>query len=325
MATQSLDTSKIRDRARRYARITSSGIPDNHVNDLINEGIKQFAMDVYGLPTENYIDLAAKFDLRSNMALNLEIIGGTDALSATDITIGQSRDDTNGSQVATDLQTAIQAAGASNTTVAWDKYYLKISAPSNTTSIEVDEPTDSHYIDGTELWFGKASKETDTTWTGNFPPDCTMEASMPSDFFKIEYVEWDRRTLDPQPRPMFLSPGLTGTPMYYNVRGRKIKLYPVPTVQALFYIEYKEIPEEMTTFETAMPANIPNEFHNAIAYWVASELLKENHEDAQAIKRYADYWRMRNKYLVNYHNQITETSRRRQGLTYDVKSQSEAV
>jgi hypothetical protein len=103
---------EIRDYARRLARMTDLAAPDTHVNTLINEGIKAFAVDVFGLPLRSYPVLAAKFDLRTTMGFNLTITGSANNnIAATDICVTSAdADDQTGAQVATMLQAQIRAA-----------------------------------------------------------------------------------------------------------------------------------------------------------------------------------------------------------------------
>ena len=115
---------------------------------------------------------------------------------------------------------------------------------------------------------------------------------------------------------------LTGTPIYYNVRGNKIRLIPVPPEQKKFYIEYKGTPTEVTPPTTASTVpDIPAKYQSAIAYWVAYQLLLGDFEDDLANRRYAEYKRIVNQYKMDYSNNATETrSQGYQWLWYNVES-----
>lgn len=295
------------DQARRYSRTTSSGIPDSHVSDLINDALYAIGDDVFGFPAEEYITLAGAWDLQTNMAISVTVTGGSNDITATDVAIvGTDAFDQTGAQVATALQSNIIAAGASDVTVAYDSNNFAFTiTDAGATAITVTSPSGNQYIDAVAMLFGGATSEQDGTWTGGFPEDCTIEASLPSDFMKMEYVEWDGRRLFSAPGWAAVSPQSPGTPLYYYIRGAKIRLWPVPTGQKLFHIRYKKYPAELSA-DTNIPSELPTPYHKGIAYWVAAEMCSENWDQEEHDRLFNKYLLYRNRYLTNYANQHTD-------------------
>lgn len=235
----------VREQARRYSRVTSTQADDEQVDLLLACSINEFAMDVGGVPVEDNIAIAAKFTTETNMAVRITVVGGTGEMAATDVLItGTARNETTGTQVATDFQTNLQAAVGTSMTVTWSNFYFTIDTL-DATSITFEAPTTTTYVDARDLLGLPTSPTlTDYSFDGNFPTDCTMEATLPTDIIQIERVEWDNNLLRPLPRNYFVSPESSGTPCYYNVRGDNIRLYPTPTTDKLLHIEYRGLPSE---------------------------------------------------------------------------------
>jgi len=232
-----------RAQARRYSRVSSTGASNTQVDNLIQESIDEFATDVDGFPTEEYLSIAARFDTKTNYAVRITIAGGSNPMVATDVLItGTARANTTGTIVASDFQTTLQAAVGASPTVTWSNFYFTVDTL-DATSITYEAPTTTTYVDAREL-LGLTGTPTlsDFSHDGNFPEDCTMEATIPSDAFKVERVEWDQLKLYELPPRYFMSPEASGDPIYYRVRGREIRLYPSPSRQELFHMEYKGAP-----------------------------------------------------------------------------------
>jgi hypothetical protein len=238
-------------RVRRHSRTDSTGKSDAEIVDAINEAQKAWGKDVYDMVKEGYLTVAPMFDTATNFAIRLTITGGTDALAAGDIAItGTARTDVTGTQVATDLQTTIQAAGATNTTVAWSTTTWKftITAPADTTSVTLAAPSGITYINALPLLGLDADTTVGYVITDSIPTDCTVETDLPSDFIRIlSPVEWNDRPLAEGHWSMFASPQHSGKPSLYAIRDKKIRLYPYPTSQEKFHIWYTYLP---TTFAT---------------------------------------------------------------------------
>lgn len=233
----------VRAQARRYARVSSTQASDAQVNLLMQDSIDEMANDVDGFPTEAYLSIAAKFDTKTNYAVRVTTTGGDDAMAATDVLItGTARTGTTGTVVASDFQATLRSAIGNLITCTWANFAFTIDTLDATT-ITFDAPTDVAYVDARDLLGLPASPTlSDFSFTGNFPQDCTMEATIPSDAFKVERVEWDYNLLDELPPSHFMSPEASGDPAYYRVRGREIRLTPSPLRQKSFHIEYRGAP-----------------------------------------------------------------------------------
>ena len=317
---------RIRELSRRYARASSSTADDTEVNTKINEAVIQFANDVHGFPMESHLAIQAKFDLYTTEAFHLTIVGSTNNDIDSDIVVtDSSTNDMTGTAAATELQAQIRTAigGSPDLTVAWTNFYFKIDAI-DSTSITVDEPTDStNYTDATDILFGGTGSGT-TYYKGGFPEDCTIEANLPSDVISVQEVWWDNYKLYPTSAGWTVNPETYGDPRYYHIKGSKIRLYPSPSEQKRFYIRYRGVPAEVGTIEasTSIQSEIPTNYQKALAYFVAAELLRESFEEKEAQAKYAMYYKIKNQYLVAYNNRstVTKPSVYYRPLWYDVKT-----
>lgn len=303
--------SEIESRARLLSRMSTSGASQTTVFDMINDAVVEFGRDAQGLPYEENITLAASFDLEVTQAFHLTIAGSTNNDIDDDIVVtSASASNQTGTQVATMLQSQIRTAigvGA-DLTVTWAKYYFTVSGI-DSTSIEIESPTDTvTYEDYSEELFGGDQDDT-IAITGDFPKACTVESTLTADSLRVNKVLWDDRILSQVTRDYVIDPDVTGTPAYYNVRGNKIRLVPVPVEQEKFYIEYKGVPTKVAipTTSSDIP-DIPIKYQKAIAYLVARDLLFGDYEDDLANRRYAEYKRILNQYKNDYANNSTDTN-----------------
>lgn len=301
----------IESRAREYARMSTSGASQATIFEYINEAIVEFGRDVNGLPYEEYLTLAASFDLETHQAFHLTITGSTNNDVDSDIVV-TSADASNqtGAQTAAMLQSQIRAAigvGA-DLTVAWTKYYFTVDGI-DSTSIVITSPDDTvTYDDYVDELFGESQSGT-TSITGGFPLDSTIEATLSADSIRVNKVLWDYWLLTEVTRDYVIDPQITGTPAYYNVRGNKIRLVPVPTEQEKWYIEYKGVPTQVSSpTESSTIPDIPEKYQRALAFWVAFQLLLGSFEDTLANRRYAEYKRIVNQYKSDYANNNTDTN-----------------
>ena len=298
-----MNCADVLEKARAYSRVTSSGEADSQVNDLIQESLYAFAADVGGFFTEDYLPLTPKFDIETHFAIRLTVNGGSNDLVATDVAIASSAGlDRLGGPVASNLQTAIVAKGASDVVVAWDSSNLNFTiTDSNATAITVAEPSSGLYADATELLFGKTGAQ-DDTWEGGFPQNCTIEVTLPTDLQSLISVDWDGHPLVEAPYVQSMSPGGPGTPWRYAViDGTRLRIWPSPTEQKMLHVWYNKFPAVIITsgvINTNLPSDIPVNYHNALAYWVAAEMCAKNFDEKSEAKYYGKYWRMKNKYLV---------------------------
>lgn len=238
-------------RAREFARVTETSHTDAQVMNAINEGVKEFAKEAKGITKEAYLDIEPMFDTRTTFAIRLTITGGTNALAATDIAITSTeRDNATGTTVASDLQAAIQAAGAASATVAWSTTSWVFTVDSlDGTEVTVEEPSGIIYSDARALLFGAASStQSGNDWVGSLPEDCLVETALPSDYRAIvPPVEWDKNKLYSANFDIFASPQQSSThPVYYGIRNNRIRLWPSPSEQKDFHIWYHYIPTAFT-------------------------------------------------------------------------------
>lgn len=232
-----------RTQARRYARVSSTQADNTQVNNLMQDALDEFATDVDGFPKEEYLSIEARFDTKTNYAIHIVIVGGSSDATDEDIVItGTARANTTGTIAASDFEATLQTATGNSETITWADFGFTVDTL-DATSITYSAPTTVTYVDAQELFgFGGTPTLTDFKHTGNFPQDCTMEATIPSDAFKVERVEWDQNKIYKLPAGYFVSPEASGDPQYYRVRGREIRLLPSPETQELFHIEYKGAP-----------------------------------------------------------------------------------
>jgi hypothetical protein len=242
------------DKVRRLSRTSSSSANDTVVMERINEAMKEFGKAAHGLTKEGYITITPLFDIQTDFALSLTIVGGTNELAATDVAItAADATDQTGTQVATALQTAIQAAitaagGTPSLTVAWSttEWTFKIDAI-DSTSITFAVPSALIYSSALELLGLGAETTTGTSVTGSIPTDCTIESALPTDFLAlVGRPEWDGDPLVQGLFDTFQSPEATGTPSLYYIRNKNIMLYPAPHIQKKFHLYYRYIPEAFT-------------------------------------------------------------------------------
>ncbi len=236
------------DKSRRLARVDVTGKLDSEVMDCINEAMKAFAKRAKHLIKNAYLDVVPLFDVNENMAINIAITGGTNAIAATDIAITAADAlGISGTVLAGYLQAQIRAAigvGA-NLTVSWSTTEWKFTIDSiDGTDITVSAPSAIIYSDASQI-IGISGTKIATSFQGGFPQDCTVVVSMPSDFVGLKCSpEWDGDELYESPVNIFTSPEVFGEPTRYYILGDTMKLYPSPTRQGRLHIIYKYFPAE---------------------------------------------------------------------------------
>jgi len=237
--------------ARTWARATTSSHTDTQVMAAISDGQREFAKEAFGLTKEGYLDIEPTFDTRTFFAIRVTITGGANAMVATDVTLtGTDRDNATGTQVATDLQVTLRAAGAATSTVTWSTTEWVFTIDSlDGTAIVIAAPSAIIYADATEMLFGSAggsSIGTDdvTTYVGDIPQDCTVEASLPSDYRTMAGpVEWNGKPLRLATWNLFASPESSSTePSHYGLLGTKMRLWPSPSRQGICHFWYEYMP-----------------------------------------------------------------------------------
>lgn len=300
---------------KRIARTDSGYLTETDTDDVarryINMGVEEFVKKGRGPSKENYIDVTPKFDTRTTWAIRLTITGGTNALAATDVAItATAENDASGTTVAADLETAIQAAGAASATVVWSTTTWRFTIDSiDGTDIEIGTPSGITYIDATEILFGKTGASGAQTWESLHPQDCTVMADLPSDFFSIEYVEWDKHPLKQAPFELFMSPETSSNYLdYYAIRGKQIFLAPSASERKLLKIRYRYLPAAVTLTGSSDTAtcSLSTEFHMAPVFFAAGMVLKETFEFEESDKAFQAFYDQIQEYRLNEANQNTK-------------------
>jgi hypothetical protein len=243
------------DQARFFSRTSTSGADNGKAMDMVNEAMIQFAKDVPRLSKKAYLTVVPRFSLSNTLAIRLTVVGGTNALAATDIPITDSTTeltDQTGTQVATELQERIRAAGPTTFTVTWSTTDWTFTFDTiNGTSITFAEPDSVAYGDACGM-FGVSGTTTEAgaDVTGSMPEDCTLEASLPSDYLELlEAPAWDEIPLENHSFSEYGYPQVFGTPTGYAVSEKKMRFYPAPDKQGRLRIRYKYWPTKFATVQ----------------------------------------------------------------------------
>jgi hypothetical protein len=269
---------------------------------LINEGQREFAKDVYGMMSEDYLTITPLFDIQTDFAFSLALNGGT----ATDVCI-TATDFTNctAGTVATQLVTALTAQAATCTiTFASASWYFTITFGATISSAVFASPTTPIYIDGLDMIMGAGASFTAPTCTGSRPEDLGVEASLPSGFLYAYHVEWDGNALSQAPADLFLSPEYEGTPAHYWVYGKKMRLFPSPTSQKRLHIWYKKHPADWASLtQSASSIDLDAEWAMAPVYYAAALTADMNFEKEISGKLHARYINQVRQYNRQWNNQ----------------------
>lgn len=283
-------------KARALSRTTDNAKTDSEMMDAINNGIREFSKDVYGITTDDYLTIVPKFSTRTNFGFVID--DGTTSLTVTIASLN----DATGTTIAASLENAIQASWGS-ATVSWDTAAWKytVTIPSATYIHASDPP--SNYVSMVETIFGGTTEVSASALTGGFPEDCTVEVSLPSGFLQVYNVEWDKCELYPTSFDKVVSPEQHGDPTYYNVTDGKMRFYPVPDSQKMLHVFYRGIPTVYPSTTSSMSCALDAEYHMAPVYYAAAEIAEENFEyevSNRMMGRYSDQVR---KYILQHANQ----------------------
>lgn len=302
------------------ARVSPNEVTVASTSDVtriyLNEGVREFCKYTNGIPAEDYLTLSPRFDTRPNFALQFAIIGGVNALAATDVAVASvSRTDVGGTTVASDLQTTLRAAigGGANITVGFDTsantYWRFTIDTIDATRIQVNPPTGGKVVDATRLLLGGTALDSgvgsNVTVTGDFPMDMNVETDLPSTFLEIETVEYDTYRLAPAPFNIFISPEYSGDPLYYAVKNNRIRVLPSPTKQKMFHIRYKQAFADLATdgSNDTSASPLPSNEHMAPVYYAAAKLLEEKHEFDKARAMFGQFYELARRYKIRESNQ----------------------
>lgn len=274
--------------AERLARVSSNVTTASSANDItikyINEGVREFCKVAGGIPKVGYLQLAPKFDVQTNWAVGITITGGANALTSRDWVLAATNTASVGAaSFASYLGGQLSSTQLVSVSVSWDSTTWKFTIYDrlgSATYIEVDDPSGIGYVNAVDYVFNKIGTQTGYYWTGDVPLDLTLDTALPSDCLSVESVEWDRNKLTLAPFDLFSSPQSLGTPSYYAIKNRRIRLYPCPEEQEMFTVQYFSMPTDLSTTTDSCPLN--DEYHMAPVYYAASFLSAENHDwDAQ--------------------------------------------
>ena len=293
--------------ARRMARVKSSSHSDDTVIELINEGQRQFAVDVHGLWDEKYVQMVPKFSADTNWYWRII----TDAASATLQFATVSIYNTTGSTMAKHITSCVNAGFDTDSTCTWDPatWRFLLMCPTATT-LEIAAATETAYVkDQADMFFGLGTVAS-ASYLGAFPKDCTVRASLPSGFMSMEYVEWDGNKVYPAPFELTISPGYSGTrPQYYSVDNKEIRLFPTPSDNNDLRVFYKKMPDDFGAFSAtgsgsmSASCSLDREFQYAPIYWSAAQMADENGEIARSDRWLGRYQMATRKYTAQRSNQ----------------------
>ena len=301
--------------SKRLSRTTSGALTETYDNDVvrqyINVGVDEFAKEAR-LSKQNFITVTPKFWARSNWYAKVTLVGGNNALSATNVAlVTADADGISGASMAQYIATGINAAiGSGSIAVSWSDDTWKFTVADDTvaslTSISIDPPSVSNYIDGTGKVFGKDGTEASTSWVSDFPEDCTLESDLPDDFLEMEHVDYDDHLLSQAPFDMFMSPeSNSNLPRYYAIRDRKLYLAPSPNDRRTLKIRYRYSPNPATLTGASDTESclLPTENHMAPVYYAAGMILKENFEHEESDRMFQLYYDQVRKYRMRQSNQ----------------------
>lgn len=287
----------MKDLAERLARVSPNAMTSATNSDItriyLNEGQREFAKKVHGVPTEARISITPRFNIETNYSVKFAITGGDNEIASTNIYCTPSvLTGASGSSVASYLQammnTAVTAAGGSaSITLQWSasSWQFYVNAGTGATTVYFGSPSgDVRMVEANDI-LGLNGTTATSTFTGEVPEDCSLRASLPSGFLEIQYVEWDKTQLAPAPFNYFMSPEVSGTPEYYTIQNKEIRFNPTPDQNAECVIRYKGAPSDASTdgTEDTAECRLPEEVHMAPVYYAASVILEETHEPQQSI------------------------------------------
>jgi len=293
--------------ARRMARVKSSSHSNNTVGELINEGQRQFAIDVHGLWDEKYVQMVPKFNVDTNWYWRMI----TDAASATLQFATTAAYNVTGSTMAGYISSCVQAGFDTDSSCTWDPSVWRfiLICPTATT-LQVAVATETAYVKNqVDKFFGTDTQAT-ASFMGAFPKDCTVRASMPSGFMSMEHVEWDDDKVSPAPFELTISPDYSGTnPRYYSINNKEIRLFPTPSSNRALRVFYKKMPDDFGTASAtgsgsmSASCSLDREFQYAPIYWGAAQMADENGEPDRADRWLGRYQMETRKYTAQRSNQ----------------------
>ena len=297
--------------ARRYARIDTAAADSDQLDALIQDAVDKFSRDVGGFPMDVNLAISAAFDTETHFAFHVEIVeGGSETVDADVAITSTAREDADGDQVASDLQTALRAmTGATGSeTVAWTDFYFTIDFDQGNTSsgdyIKLSAPSGVTYANALEILGLSAGTTTgSTSVTGGFPEDCTKYVTLPSPAVSVQRVEWDYHELDQVGYEYVQSSESTGDPTHYAIRGRRLYLVPSPDRQDRLEVWYRGLPTAIDfDSDSDVPSEVPEQYQEALTWLVAMYLCREAFDNEQGNTCRAEYNEIMRRYRMDYAN-----------------------
>ena len=272
--------------ARNSSNFLTEGLTTNDeaARHYVNVGAEEFAKKAK-LSKENYVTVTPQFDLRDNWYSQITITDGDDALPATNVAVSDAEyNDIGGGSVASILGSQINAAitaaaGSASAVVTWSdsSWVFTITPKTGFSAVEIAGPSYDTYIDANEKLFSKTGTQT-SAWVGSFPQDSTLQVDLPSDFYSMEYVDYDGFRLYEAPFNLFMSPENTSyRPQYYAIRDRTMFISYPPSTRKMCKIRYKYLPTPVTLTgdSDGTTCALQSEDHMAPVYYAAGMVLKE--------------------------------------------------
>ena len=305
--------------AKRLARQKSNAVTisdtDDVVRQYLNMGVEEFVKTAGYVSTQNFVTITPAFWGRTDWYVQVTIAGGSNTLAATNVAITPTDyDGITGGSAAAYLSTQINAASGGGTmTVTWSDsswvFSIAEQAASTVTSIDISEPSLDTLISAADLLLGKTGTDTGTSWTSNFPEDCTLESDLPSDFYQMEYVDYDGHELYEAPFDIFMSPETNSNyPEYYAIKNKKIYITPSVNDRRILKVRYRSLPASVDTAGTndGTTCALPDENHMAPVYYAAGMLARENFEQDEADRLLGLFYDQARNYKVKEANQNTK-------------------
>ncbi len=297
--------SDLRQYVRERARL-GSNISDSTIDNYLNRAALQFQRDTLLIVDFFAINVRSYFTLKTDEAFNLTITG---VLTATDIAIASDIIDGSGSDVASALQTAIQTAGATNTTVSFDEdtgeFTIDASGETGATAITISYPSSRSYYDCSYKLFGKTTSSDTNIFTGSMAPYYTSEYPLPDDFLEIEEVVYNERWWEPLKPEIYRRRNYyTGIPKHYSIYSKRdpttdavsknyIRFTPQPlTIGKRFSIAYNPEAKTIQTGATydSYTFDFPTGWDDALIFYACylAKLGTNDYQEALTFKALYD-------------------------------------
>jgi hypothetical protein len=297
----------IAERLTRSAGANTVTSDSDITKSYINEGTREFAQRVHGIALNAFIDLNPTFDIDTKAAACFSIKGNTLSCTGDVPIVSSTLRDATPTTVAGHLASNLNATFATTSfSVGWSAstWTFILNTQSTVTSIAVTNPSGIGYYSAVDALFGGAISKASTSITGGFPQNCTLESSLPSGFLEINYCMYDTWELTPAPFDLFVNPQATGTPSYYSVKNKKIRLYPTPITQGRFEIYYNGFPTDLGVdgSSDSVSCPLPEETHYAPVHWAAAKLFDEAHEFDKSIYHQRAFNDIATRYIIREAN-----------------------